>query len=94
MPTLEESIKDVAKKSGADLVGLAGPGRFNGPPSINPAYIMRGAKSIVSVVVGWRWAYYPALVDQSLESCCHGTISADIVVLLLRAYNSLLFEYS
>jgi epoxyqueuosine reductase QueG len=60
MLTLEENIKDVAKKAGADLVGLAGPGRFNGPPSIDPAYIMKGAKSIVSVVVGFN---VPAIYD-------------------------------
>ena len=56
MATLEDSIKDVARKSGADLVGIAGPGRFNGPPSIDPTYILRGAKSIVSVAVGFNTA--------------------------------------
>jgi ferredoxin len=51
MPELEEKIKEFARKAGANLVGIAGPGRFEGPPSINPAYEMRGAKSIVSIAV-------------------------------------------
>ena len=60
MPQLEDQIKEVAKNSGVDLVGVAGPGRFNGPPSIDPTYILRGAKSVVSVAVGFNT---PAIYD-------------------------------
>lgn len=51
MPTLEENIKGFAKKAGAALVGVAGPGRFDGPPSLDPTFEMPGAKSIVSLAV-------------------------------------------
>ena len=49
--TLEREVKDFVRSLGVDLVGLAGPGRFDGPPSLDPTYIMRGAKSIVSYAV-------------------------------------------
>ena len=51
MPSLEENIKDFAKKAGASLVGVAGPDRMDGPPSLDPAFIMPGAKSIVSIAL-------------------------------------------
>jgi hypothetical protein len=53
MKTLEDKIKNFAKEQGVDVVGLAGPERFKGPqpPSNNPSYVMRGAKSIVSLVM-------------------------------------------
>jgi hypothetical protein len=51
MPELENKIKDFAKKAGAGLVGVAGPGRFNGPPSIDPTFEMPGAKSVISLVL-------------------------------------------
>jgi hypothetical protein len=60
MSTLEENVKEVAKKAGADLVGVAGPGRFSGPPSIDPTYMLKGAKSVVSLVVGFN---VPAIYD-------------------------------
>ena len=46
--TIEREVKDFVRSLGVDLVGLAGPGRFDGPPSLDPAYIMKGARSIVS----------------------------------------------
>ncbi|MBT3257119.1 MAG: epoxyqueuosine reductase [Deltaproteobacteria bacterium] len=53
MQTLEEKIKNFVKEQGIEVVGLAGPERFKGPkpPSMNPAYILKGAKSIVSFVM-------------------------------------------
>ena len=48
MKSLEEKIKEFARKEGLECVGLAGPDRLNGPPSIDPSHIMRGAKSIVA----------------------------------------------
>jgi epoxyqueuosine reductase QueG len=51
MLNLEENVKKFAKKAGASLVGIAGQGRFDGPPSIDPTYIMKGAKSVISIVI-------------------------------------------
>lgn len=51
MENLEQQIKDFAKKAGASLVGIAGPERMDGPASLHPAYIMRGAKSVVSIAL-------------------------------------------
>ncbi len=51
MPSLEENIKDFAKKAGAALVGVAGPDRMDGPASLDPGFVMRGAKSIVSIAL-------------------------------------------
>ena len=51
MPELEAKIKDFARKAGAKLVGVAGPDRIDGPPSLNPGYELRGAKSIVALVL-------------------------------------------
>ena len=51
MPALEEKIKDFARKAGARLVGIAGPERLSGPPSIDPTYTLHGARSVVSLVL-------------------------------------------
>ncbi len=51
MSLLEQQIKDFAKEQGVGLVGIAGPGRLDGPPSLDPAYVMKGARSIVSLVI-------------------------------------------
>jgi hypothetical protein len=51
MPSLEENIKDFAKKAGAALVGVAGPDRMDGPASLDPGFVMRGAKSIVAIAL-------------------------------------------
>lgn len=53
MRTLEEKIKSFAREQGIKVVGLAGPDRFKGPkpPSMYPDYILRKAKSIVSLVI-------------------------------------------
>ncbi len=46
--SLEKEIKDFMRSIGVDLVGLAGPGRFDGPPSLDPNYVMKGAKSVIA----------------------------------------------
>ncbi|MBN1470234.1 MAG: epoxyqueuosine reductase [Syntrophaceae bacterium] len=51
MSTVEEKIKDFVNKQGIDVVGLAGPERLSGPPSLDPTYTMRGAKSIISLAM-------------------------------------------
>ncbi len=51
MPELEQKIKDFAKKAGAVLVGIAGPDRMDGPASLDPGFIMPGARSIVSIAL-------------------------------------------
>jgi ferredoxin len=48
MSGLEENIRSFLKSQGIQVMGLAGPERLDGPPSLDPAYTMRGAKSIVS----------------------------------------------
>lgn len=50
--TLEDKIKTLAQKMRDDLlVGLAGPERLTGPPSIDPSYVLPGAKSVVSMAI-------------------------------------------
>jgi epoxyqueuosine reductase len=49
MPELEDKIKAFLKERGITLAGIAGPERWkNGPPSIDPTYVMPGAKSIIA----------------------------------------------
>ncbi|MCX5848006.1 MAG: hypothetical protein NTW65_00955 [Deltaproteobacteria bacterium] len=47
MSVIEEDIKIFLKKQGVSVAGIAGPERLDGPPSLDPAYTMRGAKSII-----------------------------------------------
>lgn len=49
--TLEQKIKDFLSDKGVKVAGVAGPERFDGPPSLDPAYTLRGAKSIVSMAL-------------------------------------------
>ena len=51
MGSIEEKIKTFARSQGVEVVGIAGPDRLNGPPSMDPTYTMRGAKSIVSMAL-------------------------------------------
>jgi ferredoxin len=51
VPRLEESIKDFVRSRGIDVVGVAGPERLEGPPSLDPGYTMPGARSIVSLAL-------------------------------------------
>lgn len=48
MGGLEAKIKRFLKDQGITVMGIAGPERLDGPPSLDPAYTMRGAKSIIS----------------------------------------------
>jgi hypothetical protein len=50
--SIEEKIKDYAHSLGIEVVGLAGPERLkDGAPSLDPTYTLKGAKSIVSIVM-------------------------------------------
>ena len=49
MGAVEQKIKDFARQQGVPVVGVAGPERLDGPPSLDPTYTMRGARSIVSL---------------------------------------------
>ncbi len=60
MNKIEESIREFALKAGAGLVGMAGPERLDGPPSLDPGYTLRGAKSVVSLVIPMN---VPAIYD-------------------------------
>ena len=63
---LEEKIKDYVRSQGVNVAGIAGPERLDGPPSLDPTYTMRGAKSIVSLAMPmnvediylWMWIYF------------------------------------
>jgi len=48
--TLEQEIREFMYQEGIeeDMMGFAGPGRFDGPPSLDPTYVLKGAKSIIS----------------------------------------------
>jgi len=48
MNGIEEKIRNFLKNQGVQVIGMAGPERLDGPPSLDPVYTMRGAKSIVS----------------------------------------------
>lgn len=69
MPAIEEKIKAFVKEQGVDEVGLAGPERLNGPPSLDPTYTMKGARSIVSLAVPMD---VPAIYDFLSKKCQTG----------------------
>jgi ferredoxin len=48
---LEQKIKDFAYSQGVDVVGIAGPERLDGPPSLDSTYTMKGARSIISLIL-------------------------------------------
>jgi hypothetical protein len=48
---LEEKIKDFVRGQGVKVVGIAGPERLDGPPSLDPTYTMPGARSIISMAL-------------------------------------------
>jgi ferredoxin len=48
MNSIEEDIRSFLKNQGVQVIGVAGPERLDGPPSLDPTYTMRGAKSIIS----------------------------------------------
>ena len=47
MSGIEENIRSFLREQGVQVIGIAGPERLDGPPSLDPTYTMRGAKSIV-----------------------------------------------
>lgn len=49
MGNIENQIKDFVRQQGIEIVGVAGPERLDGPPSLDPSYTMKGARSIVSM---------------------------------------------
>ncbi len=48
---LEDSIKDFARAQGVEVVGIAGPERLDGPPSVDLSYTMPGARSVISMAL-------------------------------------------
>lgn len=48
---LKQEIKDFMNDIGVEVIGFAGPGRFDGPPSLDPEYVLKGAKSIISFAI-------------------------------------------
>ena len=51
MATLEEKIKSFVREQGVTVVGLAGPERLDGPPSLDLDYSMPGGRSIISMAL-------------------------------------------
>jgi hypothetical protein len=68
VPELEDKIKEFAKKARIGLVGIAGENRFDGPPSLDPTYVLKGARSIVSLALPMN---VPAIYD-FLSKKSHG----------------------
>jgi ferredoxin len=48
---LEDNIKDFVRDQGVEVVGMAGPERLDGPPSLDLEYTMAGARSVVSMAL-------------------------------------------
>jgi ferredoxin len=48
MASIEEQVKDFVRGRGIEVVGVAGPERLHGPPSLDLSYTMPRARSIVS----------------------------------------------
>jgi epoxyqueuosine reductase QueG len=51
MNDLKQKIKSFVKDQGVEVVGMAGPDRLDGPPSLDPTYTMRRARSLVSMAL-------------------------------------------
>lgn len=51
MPSLEEDVKQFALSRGVQVVGIAGPERLHGPPSLDLSYTMPGARSVISMAL-------------------------------------------
>jgi hypothetical protein len=82
MQSKEDKIKDFARKTGASLVGIAGGERFSGPPSLDPTYTMKGANSIVSIVLPMN---VPAIYD-FLGKKTHGPHNVDQIKMCQRIF--------
>ncbi len=48
---MEGEIKEFVRDRGVEVVGIAGPERLDGPPSLDLDYTMRGARSVVSMAL-------------------------------------------
>ena len=68
MQSVEDKIKGFAREAGIGLAGIAGEGRFDGPPSLDPTYTFKGARAIVSMVLPMN---VPAIYD-FLSKRSHG----------------------
>jgi len=64
MGNIEQQIKDFAREQGVPVVGVAGPARLDGPPSLDPTYTMRGARSIVSLAMPMDGAAIDAFLSK------------------------------
>jgi len=63
---IETAVKDFVHARGVELVGLAGPERFDGPPSTDLDYTMKGGKSVISMAVPYHaGAIYDFLAKRS-----------------------------
>ena len=51
MASLEERIKAFVRAQGVAVVGVAGPERLDGPPSLDLNYSMPGGRSIISMAL-------------------------------------------
>lgn len=51
MGNLEQKIKAFVRDQGVEVVGMAGPDRLDGPPSLDPTYTLKGARSIISLIL-------------------------------------------
>lgn len=88
MGSLEQKIKDFVKEQGIAIVGIAGPDRLDGPPSLDPTYTLPGAKSVVSLVMPMdvkainqflsKEAYQPHWSDQIRGALNLNRVSAHI----------------
>jgi ferredoxin len=51
MDAIEARIKDFVNAQGVEVVGIAGPERLDGPPSVDLDYSMPGARSVISMAL-------------------------------------------
>jgi len=65
---MEVKIKEFVNEAGVGLVGIAGEGRFDGPPSLDPTYALHGARAIISMALPMN---VPAIYD-FLSKKSHG----------------------
>lgn len=56
MGVLEGKIKAFLQEQGVEVAGIAGPESLDGPPSLDPAYTLPGARSIVSMALPMKAA--------------------------------------
>ncbi|MEW5734164.1 MAG: hypothetical protein AB1921_04870 [Thermodesulfobacteriota bacterium] len=64
MGMLEAKIKEFAKSQGAVAVGIAGPERLSGPPSLDASYTLPGARSVVALALPMNVAAIEAFLSK------------------------------